>query len=236
MEQQNDDGRCIIFLDIDGVLNTTKHNTQIHFEPYLIKRLKEIIEKTDAVIVLTTFWRHFHEYITYVLHRHGIDVGRHLLPLPMGSTKGKQSTKTFIKFHKIRQHENGYHSKEEEDQGNNDNNNSMIGRSADDEEEYSSRADEIEAWLKMYGEKYLGSVIVDQDGTSSHNTNGEYAFHCTNWKYVIFDDRPSAAKPNTPLFDRFVYTDTKLGLTEADAEKAIRLLQFGPRDTEMVKR
>ena len=35
-----------------------------------------------AIIVLTTFWRHFHEYITYVLHRHGIDVARHMLPLP----------------------------------------------------------------------------------------------------------------------------------------------------------
>ena len=100
---------------------------------------------------------------------------------------------------------------------------SMIGRSADDESEYSSRAEEIEAWLKTYGERYLGG----RGATDSDNTN-YYAFHSTSWKYVILDDRPSAAKPDTPLHSRFVHTKTEMGLTEKDAEKAISLLKFGP--------
>lgn len=44
----------IIFLDIDGVLNTTKHNTQIVLQPLFVQRLKHIIEITKARVVLTT--------------------------------------------------------------------------------------------------------------------------------------------------------------------------------------
>ncbi|KAL7537277.1 hypothetical protein ACHAXR_008671 [Thalassiosira sp. AJA248-18] len=215
-EQTNDGSpkqlRPIIFLDIDGVLNTTKHNTQIHLEKHLVKQLKNIVEASDALIVLTTFWRHFHEYITYVLHRHGIDVGRHMLPLPMGSTRGKQCTKNFLHFHRVKQQESGYC--QDDENAVTVKKNSMIGRSAEDEGEYSSRAEEIEAWLEMYGDQYLGSKM---DGSCGKD-----------WKYVILDDRPSAAKPNTPSFDRFVFTDTKIGLTEEDSEKAIQLLMFGP--------
>ena len=147
-QQINNDKRCIIFLDIDGVLNTTKHNTQIHLHTQQLKQLKHIIENTDALIVLTTFWRYFHEYITYVLHRNGIDVGRNMLPLPMGITNGKQNTRKFLHHHRIKQQENGYHLEEEQGVIN-----SMIGRSADDESEYASRAEEIEGWLKTYGER-----------------------------------------------------------------------------------
>ena len=51
----------IIFLDIDGVLNNTK--TRETFEDYMfvsdekILLLKEIIDKTDAEIVLSSSWR-----------------------------------------------------------------------------------------------------------------------------------------------------------------------------------
>ena len=225
-QQINNDKRCIIFLDIDGVLNTTKHNTQIHLHTQQLKQLKHIIENTDALIVLTTFWRYFHEYITYVLHRNGIDVGRNMLPLPMGITNGKQNTRKFLHHHRIKQQENGYHLEEEQGVIN-----SMIGRSADDESEYASRAEEIEGWLKTYGERYLGASehVADRGAADSNdNTKEEYAFHSTNWKYVILDDRQSAAKPDTPLHSRFVHTKTEMGLTEEDAEKAIRLLKFGP--------
>ena len=230
--QQNNDGggdtrRCVIFLDIDGVLNTTKDNTQIHFEPHLVKHLKSILEASDALIVLSTFWRHFHDYIKYVLHRHGINVDTNMLPLPMGATQGKQSTKKFLHYHRLRQKESGLDNTEEE-MGNDvttaeDDTNCMIGRSADDETEYASRAEEIEAWLKQYGEKYLGQRTHK---TSEYMNTKKDAFHCTEWRYVILDDRPSAATPNTPLYDRFVHTETKLGLTDANVEKAITLLQF----------
>ena len=227
--------RPIIFLDIDGVLNATKHNTQIHFEKHLLQRLKCIIETTDALVVLTSFWRHFHEYITYVFHRHGIDVGRHMLPLPMGVTRGKQCTKKFLHYHRIKQGEHGY-CQNEKGQGydsalNTNSSNTMIGRSADDEGEYSSRSEEIEAWLKMYGRQYMGSGGGSDgscEASENDKSNHEYDFHQEGWRYAILDDRPTAAKPDTPLFIRFVLTDTKSGLTEEDAERAIKLLRFGP--------
>ena len=102
----------------------------------------------------------------------------------------------------------------------------MIGRSAEDEGEYVSRAEEIEAWLKTYGKQFLGSQKEDTDEYNNSNDGG---FHLSHWKYVILDDRPSAAKEGTPLFDRFVLTRTKEGLTEEDAEKVIDLLLHGPK-------
>jgi hypothetical protein len=214
-------------------LNTTKHNTQIHLQTQQLKHLKHIIENTDdALIVLTTFWRYFHEYITYALHRNGIDVGRNMLPLPMGITNGKQNTRKFLHHHRIKQQENGYHLNDIEEQKVSA---SMIGRSADDESEYTSRADEIEAWLKTYGERYLGGSEHNDATDSNDNTKEEYEFHSTHWKYVILDDRPSAAKPGTPLHSRFVHTKTEMGLTEEDAERAIRLLKFGPKSSFSTK-
>lgn len=230
--------RPILFLDIDGVLNTTKHAPQIHFSVTHLHRLKRILESTQALIVLTTFWRHFHEYITYVLHRHGIDV-ECVLPLPVGATRGKQCTKNFLRHHSIRQQSSGVGDKSGEDGVN-----SMFGRSAEDEGEYSSRAEEIEAWLRMYGEQYLGSydktTLCDDEklngcnneSNDEKNNNYEgYEFHPAHWKYAILDDRPSAAKQGTPLFDRFVFTQTKLGLTHEDVEKVTELLLHGPKSS-----
>lgn len=60
----------IIFLDIDGVLNTwrfqdyqVKHhecdswNAQFNFDPICMKNLKELIDKTNAYIVISSSWR-----------------------------------------------------------------------------------------------------------------------------------------------------------------------------------
>ena len=256
--------RPVIFLDIDGVLNTTMHNTQIRVDRDLVSRLDDIVRRTDASIVYTTFWRHFHEYISYVLHRHGIDVGRHVLPYPACITGGKQSTRTFLRFHRMRT------TTREEDDGppgagrggkgggklgqslecaTSDENSDgcMVGRSAEDEREYSSRADEIEAWLMNYGTRYLGSahdgnggLPGDDDVCASRRTDDDdiigskycmgYDYHPADWKYVILDDRPCAARPNTPMMERFVRTDARVGLTEADVERAVGLLLYGPDD------
>ena len=62
----------VIFLDIDGVLNRTRTATHIRLEPDLVARLKAIVASTHCEIVLSTFWRHFEEYIRYILHRYGI--------------------------------------------------------------------------------------------------------------------------------------------------------------------
>ena len=225
--------RPIIFLDIDGVLNTVLHNAQIHLEPTFVERLKAILETTNAMIVYTTFWRHFHEYITYVLHRHGINVANHVLPLPMGVTRGKQSTKKFLHYQRIKQKENGYMQQNNGDVEEGTSTNSMIGRSAEDEGEYASRAEEIEDWLQTYGLQYLGSSSGSETNNTTTSDNGElneegYDWHPAEWRYVILDDRQSAAEAGTPLFDRFVFTKSNKGLTEEDAEKAIRLLLHGP--------
>ncbi|KAL7521294.1 hypothetical protein ACHAWX_005971 [Stephanocyclus meneghinianus] len=207
-----------------------------------LTRLKHILDSTGAFVVLTTFWRHFHEYITYVFHRHGVDAGC-VLPLPAGATGGKQCTKNFLRHHRLRQRSSGLVCDEGLDT------NVMIGRSAEDEGEYSSRAEEIEAWLQMYGNRYLGSADDIEAFNGEKQSTGEcsnidsihdscedqrksvegYEFHPTHWKYAILDDRPSAAKPGTPLFERFVLTQTKLGLTEQDVERVIELLRHGPK-------
>jgi len=273
-------GKPVLFLDIDGVLNYVKHSPQIHLEKELVSRLKRILEETDALIVLSTFWRHFHEYISYVLHRDGIDVARCMLEMPMGSTPGKQSTKTFLKFHRKRLQENqvvgsrkGVAEVVEQrsnsggmDENAEDSNNIVIGRSSEDEGEYLCRADEIEAWLRIYGERYLGAYdnetggkncvkSIGNDGCSfcdfiHHDkmsgfskssesgddiistTATDFNFHPEFWKYVIIDDRPTAAKPGTPLFERLVLTHTKLGLTDENVQYAIRLLLHGPEKEE----
>lgn len=277
--------RPIIFLDIDGVLNETKHASQLHFEPILLSRLHSILVQTDGIIVLTTFWRHFRDYIVYVFHRHGINVKRHMVVMMekeedggggtgvTGVTGGKQSVVEFLKGFRrseesaqkglqeglqCQQEQVGdeccqYHQelerqccdeltneKKNDDNNKDGNKDGVIGICpAKDEAEYSSRAEEIEAWLKKYGERYLGrsSNANGSQGKCSNGSHGpcndsernEYDFHPNHWKYVILDDRPSAAKPDTPLFDRFVRTDTKLGLTEEDSERAIQLLLFGPQ-------
>lgn len=66
----------VVFLDIDGVLNRTRHATHVRVDPDLVDRLRRLVLQTDALIVLSTFWRHFEEYIKYVLNRHGIPAER----------------------------------------------------------------------------------------------------------------------------------------------------------------
>uniref|UniRef100_A0A6U6HSI4 FCP1 homology domain-containing protein n=1 Tax=Odontella aurita TaxID=265563 RepID=A0A6U6HSI4_9STRA len=167
--------RPVIFLDIDGVLNRTKHATHIRLDDDLVSRLKTLVERTDADLVLSTFWRHFREYIAYVLHRHGIDASRVIDSTP-GRGHAREVKGVDASF---------VHS-------------TMIGRSAADEAEYESRHDEIEAWLAAHPERA---------------------------RYVILDDRPSAARPGTELYERFVRTATEKGLVDEDVDRAIRILR-----------
>ena len=86
-------GKFIIFLDIDGVINRTEKNKQVIIEPDLVLKLKQIIERggssAPAQIVLSTFWKPFDCYISYVLSRQGID-GR----LVVGATPGVSKSTT----------------------------------------------------------------------------------------------------------------------------------------------
>ncbi len=69
----------VIFLDIDGVLNTTQtfidiyeeyHQTKkrrVEIDLERVKLLKEIVEKTSAVIVMSSSWRFYGKMIDGVL-------------------------------------------------------------------------------------------------------------------------------------------------------------------------
>eukprot|EP00931_Biecheleriopsis_adriatica_P091779 TRINITY_DN65658_c0_g1_i1.p1 TRINITY_DN65658_c0_g1~~TRINITY_DN65658_c0_g1_i1.p1 ORF type:complete len:190 (+),score=20.73 TRINITY_DN65658_c0_g1_i1:39-608(+) len=73
----------VIFLDLDGVLNRTASATHIRLDEDLIKNLKDLVDRSDAHIVLSTYWRKFDAYIAYVLSRYGIAAERII-----GSTPG----------------------------------------------------------------------------------------------------------------------------------------------------
>lgn len=68
---ENTEGRPIIFLDFDGVLNTDRHYAELYdkglptedsygplFDPESVKNLEHIINVTEAVIVVSSSWRY----------------------------------------------------------------------------------------------------------------------------------------------------------------------------------
>jgi hypothetical protein len=98
----------------------------------------------------------------------------------------------------------------------------------EDDKDWREYSSEIEVWLMKYGNCYLTGTEQFADDNVKEVAKTRYEFHPTNWKYDILDDRPSATKMNTPLMDRFVQTNTNMGLTEEDAEQAIGLFSFMP--------
>ncbi len=73
----------VIFLDIDGVLNvmSPSYNTlkirkgmeNIYIERMLVERLLWLIEKTDAVVVISSSWRHDMDELQIQMSRAGMD-------------------------------------------------------------------------------------------------------------------------------------------------------------------
>ncbi len=52
----------VIFLDVDGVLNDESmesFNKKIYVEEVRVKRLRDIVEATQADIVMSSSWRHY---------------------------------------------------------------------------------------------------------------------------------------------------------------------------------
>lgn len=60
----------IIFLDIDGVLNTTKYKFQ-KFDEECMKNLEEILDATGAKIVVSSSWRSSREIMKASFMEHG---------------------------------------------------------------------------------------------------------------------------------------------------------------------
>mmetsp|Transcript_62965 Transcript_62965/g.150001 ORF Transcript_62965/g.150001 Transcript_62965/m.150001 type:complete len:169 (-) Transcript_62965:58-564(-) len=75
---------CVIFLDIDGVLNRTRGATHIRLDEELVGKLRGLVAESGAKIVLSTFWRGFPDYVEYILARYDIGPG-----IILGSTPGE---------------------------------------------------------------------------------------------------------------------------------------------------
>mgnify|MGYP000868397776 FL=1 len=109
-----------IFLDIDGVLNsehtldqTSEHDASIICDQY-IKNLRNIVEKTDAKLVLSSSWRvYFESTIDNPKHSYGVQLvqalAKHNLKIhnttpfvkgPFSSERGLE-IKTYIDQHNI---------------------------------------------------------------------------------------------------------------------------------------
>mmetsp|Transcript_6754 Transcript_6754/g.9452 ORF Transcript_6754/g.9452 Transcript_6754/m.9452 type:complete len:257 (+) Transcript_6754:120-890(+) len=82
----------IIFLDIDGVLNRTERAKQIILDEDLCLRLQDLCERTGNVrIVLTTFWRQFAPYISYIFLRLGVTAAPVIGVTPGSTTRSNKS-------------------------------------------------------------------------------------------------------------------------------------------------
>ena len=71
---QNKETISIVFVDVDGVLNCSDTNGNIDDDKLLL--LKEIIDKTDANVVISSSWRNTSKKLnrlTNALNKHGIE-------------------------------------------------------------------------------------------------------------------------------------------------------------------
>ena len=77
----------VIFLDVDGVLihNESLDGINLHIDEENVKTLKEIVDKTDAKIVLSSSWRkeynndlpgkrNRYKVLENILNRNGLEI------------------------------------------------------------------------------------------------------------------------------------------------------------------
>ena len=82
----------IIFLDIDGVLNNIASLCyHVHIDPNLVRTLQDVVEQTEAKIVLSSSWRVFgQDNVEFMLSRLGLHAER-LPPTPrLGGFRGDE--------------------------------------------------------------------------------------------------------------------------------------------------
>ena len=90
-EEEEEEGEAsppLLFLDVDGVLNRTVGATHIRLDADLVARFEEILARSGAQIVFSTFWREFDGYLEYALRRHGVTA------VVAGRTAGTPTTST----------------------------------------------------------------------------------------------------------------------------------------------
>ncbi|MCM3268818.1 HAD domain-containing protein [Paenibacillus elgii] len=88
----------IIFLDIDGVLVTSRHMVQSkkyfghEFDPECVRNLQEILEKTEAKIVVSSSWREGRilKQLQSIFEINGIKKVVGMTPIIEGAIRGKE--------------------------------------------------------------------------------------------------------------------------------------------------
>ena len=91
----------IIFLDVDGVLNCYLHNFKPQLEDSKIRLLKEIVDATDAKIVLSSSWREVSglKYkLKTKLAEYGLEIYDHITVLWSGTPRSRE-IEGYIKSH-----------------------------------------------------------------------------------------------------------------------------------------
>ena len=163
--------RKIIFLDIDGVINTKEWHSKMTkdtpkdeygyaFDPEAVANLAHIIGKTDAVIVISSSWKFYG--VTKLRHMWKI---RNLPGTILDITPNTVSDEM------------------------------LLNANLDEMELGVCRGNEIKEWLSRHKGKVSNYVIIDD-----------------------FDDLLPEQE------DHAVLTDSLIGITEFDAEKAIAIL------------
>jgi len=135
----------IIFLDIDGVLNSVAFARRTtftgwpdgHIDPEAVKHLNHLIAETGAKVVISSTWRKMlnHEELAGVLARHGF----------VGEVIGETPD-----FYKLESWERPVPA-------------ARYGRF--------ERGDEIQAWLDEHGQDVETFVIFDDDADMRHLNN-----------------------------------------------------------------
>ena len=165
--------RKIIFLDIDGVLNTQDWHSRMTkdipkdefgyaFDPVAVANLARIIEKTDAVIVISSSWKFYG-----VAKLRQMWKIRNLPGTILDITPNTVSDEV------------------------------LLNANLDEMELGVCRGNEIKEWLSKHKGEVSNYVIIDD-----------------------FDDMLPEQE------DHVVLTDTLIGITEFDAEKAIAILKL----------
>jgi hypothetical protein len=103
----------VIFLDIDGVLNSAHNWPENNLEDRLITNLKTIIDETNAEIVLSSSWKNFFDENVNTTHKLGLELLRvfnekgltikDITPYPASRYTSKRGLeiKTYIDSHDI---------------------------------------------------------------------------------------------------------------------------------------
>ena len=161
----------VLFLDIDGVLNTKEFHSKMKkdtpkdeygyaFDPVAVANLKHIIEETDAEIVISSSWK-FHGVAKLRKMWKQRNLPGHILDITPNTVSDEI----------------------------------LLNANLDDMELGVCRGNEIKEWLSMHKGEVSNYVIIDD-----------------------FDDLLPEQEEHAVL------TETLIGLTERDAENAIKIL------------